>query len=216
MRINARLRLVCCGSAAREAPCMPCVEQTFLRKSVFFFGNGCFRPGRSLRGCLLRRSVGRSARTNRCVAPRAPALAFLRLLQKGRNKGHYRVRALPGVSVKEQHRVAERERVRVRSGPMRGRSLLPVLLLLSTLIAPQHAHESCCAKKARLAKLKFIPDENETPPAHDDQGRPRFIQDPDGVKPEWWDDDDDGSWEEVNVVPNPLFSWQPRLIPNPD
>jgi uncharacterized membrane protein YraQ (UPF0718 family) len=99
---------------------------------------------------------------------------------------------------------------------MRGRSLLPVLLLLSTLIAPQHAHESCCANKARLAKLKFIPDENETPPAHDDQGRPRFIQDPDGVKPEWWDDDDDGSWEEVNVVPNPLFSWQPRLIPNPD
>ena len=41
------------------------------------------------------------------------------------------------------------------------------LLILAALAATASAHESCCAKKARLAKLRTIPDPNAEPPAVD-------------------------------------------------
>ena len=94
------------------------------------------------------------------------------------------------------------------------RRLLAPLLLCCALHATQ-AGESCCAKKARLAKLKFIPDENEVPPDFDAEGNPRWIPDPDEVKPEGWDDEDDGPWEPPNIA-NPAFTWSPRLIENPN
>ena len=42
------------------------------------------------------------------------------------------------------------------------------LLILAALAATASAHESCCAKKARLAKLRTIPDPNAEPPAVDE------------------------------------------------
>ena len=87
--------------------------------------------------------------------------------------------------------------------------------LLLALLGSATAHESCCAKKARLAKLKFITDENAPPPDVDDDGQPRLIPKPDEVKPAGWDDDDDGPWEPSNVE-NPAYNWTPPLIPNPD
>ena len=42
-----------------------------------------------------------------------------------------------------------------------------LFLLAALLCSFGHAHESCCAKKARLAKLKLIPDPNATAPTLD-------------------------------------------------
>jgi len=95
------------------------------------------------------------------------------------------------------------------------RRLLLLALLACFAVRATHAGESCCAKKARLAKLKFIPDESEVPPDFDAEGNPRWIPDPDEEKPEAWDDDDDGPWEPPNIA-NPAYAWSPRLIENPN
>ena len=90
-----------------------------------------------------------------------------------------------------------------------------VVVVALALLAPAHAGESCCAKKARLAKLKFIPDPDAQPPDIDAEGNARLIPKPGEVKPAGWDDDDDGPWEAAQVE-NPSFRWSPQLIPNPD
>ena len=89
------------------------------------------------------------------------------------------------------------------------------MLLVTLLASATLAHESCCAKKARLAKLQFIPDASEKPPDFDSAGNPRLIPLEGDVEPEGWDEDDDGPWEPADVA-NPAYSWSPRLIPNPD
>ena len=96
---------------------------------------------------------------------------------------------------------------------MRTRRL--VVLLLGLLVGSSLAGESCCERKARLAKLQYIPDENELPPDVDANGNPRLIPDPDDEKPDEWDDESDGVWEPAELE-NPAFNWTPRLIPNPD
>ena len=93
----------------------------------------------------------------------------------------------------------------------RGRSLALLLLLLPLILAG----ESCCQRKARLAKLQFIPDEDASPPAIDSAGNPRLIPNATEIKPSGWDDDDDGPWEPADI-PNPLYTWTPPLKPNPD
>ncbi len=88
-------------------------------------------------------------------------------------------------------------------------------LLLLSLLGLSLAGESCCARKARLAKLQFIPDESEQPPDFDAAGNPRMIPDPDEEKPAEWDDDDDGPWEPADIE-NPEYNWTSRLVPNPE
>ena len=88
-------------------------------------------------------------------------------------------------------------------------------LVLATALGSALAGESCCARKARLARLRWIPDANEEPPSHDAEGRPRLIPNPADKKPATWDDDDDGQWE-ASEIENPAFRWKPRLVPNPD
>ena len=86
---------------------------------------------------------------------------------------------------------------------------ITVLLLLA---AGADAGDSCCKK--RLQRL--IPDAAAVPPdVHD--GQPRLIVDPDpaNVRPESWDDEDDGPWE-PEMVPNPAFAWRPPMVPNPE
>ena len=90
-----------------------------------------------------------------------------------------------------------------------------LFLLAALLCSFGHAHESCCAKKARLAKLKLIPDPNATAPEVDANGQPKMVDNPEDIKPDALDDEDDGPWER-STMPNPLFSWDPPLIPNPD
>ena len=89
------------------------------------------------------------------------------------------------------------------------------LVLAALVCSVGNAHESCCARKARLAKLKFIADPNATAPDVDANGQPKMVDDPEDVKPAAWDDEDDGPWE-CSQMPNPLYSWEPPLVPNPD
>ena len=89
-----------------------------------------------------------------------------------------------------------------------------VLLSLIASLHPVSGGESCCAKKLRLRKLEFIPDVNATPPDEDHDGRPRMIPDPYDVKPDGWDDDEDGPWE-PNLTENPEYRWKPPLVQNP-
>ena len=70
--------------------------------------------------------------------------------------------------------------------------MLKPLLLAFALAATASAHESCCAKKARLAKLRTIPDPNAEPPAVDAAGEPRLVANTSVAKPAGWDDEDDG------------------------
>ena len=92
--------------------------------------------------------------------------------------------------------------------------LLHAALLLS-LSSIASADDSCCARKARLAKLRYIPDANDTPPDVDSAGRPRLIPNPAEVRPDAWDDEDDGPWEPSSIA-NPTFAWKPRMVENPD
>mmetsp|Transcript_9804 Transcript_9804/g.32128 ORF Transcript_9804/g.32128 Transcript_9804/m.32128 type:complete len:547 (-) Transcript_9804:286-1926(-) len=90
------------------------------------------------------------------------------------------------------------------------RSLDTITVLL--LAAGADAGDSCCKK--RLQRL--IPDAAAVPPdVH--EGQPRLVVDPDpaNVRPESWDDEDDGPWE-PEMVPNPAFAWRPPIVPNPE
>ena len=88
-------------------------------------------------------------------------------------------------------------------------------LLLAALAATASAHESCCAKKARLAKLRTIPDPNAEPPAVDAAGEPRLVANTSVAKPAGWDDEDDGPWAPP-LIDNPRFRWTAPLVDNPD
>jgi uncharacterized membrane protein YraQ (UPF0718 family) len=96
-------------------------------------------------------------------------------------------------------------------GPLR---LLLVLLLHVLLheVDIAAAHPSCCTKHL----LPYVPDLDELPPDVY-LNEPRMIPDPrpDNVKPDYWDDEDDGPWE-PDEIPNPAFAWKPKLIPNPN
>lgn len=89
-------------------------------------------------------------------------------------------------------------------------ALTGLLVLVHVEIAA--AHPSCCTKHL----LPYVPDLDESPPDVY-LNEPRMIPDPrpDNVKPDYWDDDDDGLWE-PDEIPNPAFAWKPRLIPNPN
>jgi len=78
----------------------------------------------------------------------------------------------------------------------------------------KHVHgENCgCAHKHQQTE-RFIPDPHDTAPDSFD-GQPSLIPDPSSEKPEDWDEEDDGPWV-FPLVPNPAFSWTPRLISNP-
>ena len=89
------------------------------------------------------------------------------------------------------------------------------LLLLAALAATASAHESCCAKKARLAKLRTIPDPNAEPPAVDAAGEPRLVANTSVAKPAGWDDEDDGPWAPP-LIDNPRFRWTAPMVDNPD
>jgi len=92
------------------------------------------------------------------------------------------------------------------------RSLVHYTIVLLLLAAGADAGDSCCKK--RLQRL--IPDAAAVPPdVHD--GQPRLVVDPDpaNVRPESWDDEDDGPWE-PEMVPNPAFAWRPPMVPNPE
>lgn len=91
-------------------------------------------------------------------------------------------------------------------------NLLVALLLLSS---PSAAHESCCQRKARLAKLRLVPDPEAVGPDFDANGEPRLVVDESVGIPAGWDEEDDGPWEPP-LVDNPRYVWKPPLIPNPD
>jgi len=91
-----------------------------------------------------------------------------------------------------------------------------VLILLSSFHSVS-AHESCCKHKLRqLQSQEFIVDPtDESLPPDEFQGERRLIPDPSAVKPDDWDDEDDGPWS-AGLIENPEFAWKPRMIPNPD
>jgi len=86
------------------------------------------------------------------------------------------------------------------------------LLVFAALLAAAAAHPGCCTKHL----MPFVPDEREKPPDVDRTGQPRLIRDPrpSNVKPEGWDDEDDGAWAPAEIA-NPAFVWTARLVPNP-
>lgn len=81
------------------------------------------------------------------------------------------------------------------------------------LLPAAGASPSCCTKHL----MPFIPDPSVAPPEFDELGQPRRIVDPnpENVRPEEWDDDDDGPWE-PNEMDNRDFAWKPPLMANPD
>lgn len=97
-------------------------------------------------------------------------------------------------------------------GRVSGFALLCVAAALAAQSPGASAHPSCCTKHL----LPLIPDADEAPP-DEYGGEPRMIPDPraDNVKPDYWDDDDDGEWEPDEMA-NPAFSWKAQLIANPN
>ena len=73
-------------------------------------------------------------------------------------------------------------------GQLRSTQLTAALLLL--LSSPAAAHESCCQKKARLAKLKLVPDPEAVGPDVDASGEPRLVVDGTVAIPPGWDEED--------------------------
>lgn len=100
---------------------------------------------------------------------------------------------------------------------MMTRHRLLVLLILLLCWHPSSAHESCCKhklqQKAALAS-ELIVDPSDTAP-QEFHGQPRYLIDAKDVRPDYWDDDEDGPWE-PNVILNPKYEWKPRQIPNPN
>jgi hypothetical protein len=98
---------------------------------------------------------------------------------------------------------------------MTGRLYLFLLLCLLVSFLPCSAHESCCKFKlgAQNQEPVFIDDPADSPP-NIWEGQLRFVDDTNDLKPDDWDDEDDGDWAPVMVL-NPNYSWKPRQIPNP-
>ena len=91
-------------------------------------------------------------------------------------------------------------------------SAVAAVVLLSCFA---EAHESCCAKAARLAKLRKIPDPDAEPPETDANGQRRLIANSSVAEPEGWDEEEDGPWTPP-LIDNPLYQWTAPLIDNPD
>jgi len=83
---------------------------------------------------------------------------------------------------------------------------------------PDHVHsEGCgCPKHRALlaAQKELIPDPTDTHPPDIHEGIARFIPDPSAIRPDYWDEEDDGPWE-ADLIENPEYQWSPRLIRNP-
>mmetsp|Transcript_16324 Transcript_16324/g.32829 ORF Transcript_16324/g.32829 Transcript_16324/m.32829 type:complete len:502 (+) Transcript_16324:23-1528(+) len=79
-----------------------------------------------------------------------------------------------------------------------------------------HDHgEGCgCPKHRAQLQQEFIPDPNDDKPPDVHEGIPRYVADPNSVKPDYWDDEDDGPWE-ADLIENPDYGWKPRMITNP-
>jgi uncharacterized membrane protein YraQ (UPF0718 family) len=90
-----------------------------------------------------------------------------------------------------------------------------VTLLLTTTCT---AHESCCKHKLQQLQQQeeeFLVDPNDNEPPKEWQGQRRLIPDPDDVRPDHWDDEDDGIWEPIERL-NVNYHWEPRKIRNPN
>eukprot|EP00568_Trieres_chinensis_P012084 CAMPEP_0183297440 /NCGR_PEP_ID=MMETSP0160_2-20130417/4742_1 /TAXON_ID=2839 ORGANISM="Odontella Sinensis, Strain Grunow 1884" /NCGR_SAMPLE_ID=MMETSP0160_2 /ASSEMBLY_ACC=CAM_ASM_000250 /LENGTH=151 /DNA_ID=CAMNT_0025459265 /DNA_START=62 /DNA_END=513 /DNA_ORIENTATION=- len=98
------------------------------------------------------------------------------------------------------------------SSRSRQSALILFASILALFLSSSIASPSCCTRHL----LPLIPDPSESPPDSDRDGRPRLIPDPDplNVRPDDWDDEDDGEWE-PKLIDNPDFAWRPKLIPNP-
>lgn len=84
---------------------------------------------------------------------------------------------------------------------------------------PDHVHSEgcgCCPKHRALlaAQKELIPDPTDTHPPDIHEGIARFIPDPSAIRPDYWDEEDDGPWE-ADLIENPEYQWSPRLIRNP-
>ena len=81
-----------------------------------------------------------------------------------------------------------------------------------------HVHsEGCgCPKHRALlaAQKELIPDPTDIHPPDVHEGIPRYIPDPSAIRPDYWDEEDDGPWE-ADLIENPEYQWSPRLIRNP-
>jgi uncharacterized protein len=91
-----------------------------------------------------------------------------------------------------------------------------IVAVLLAILSLASAHEGCCKHKlaAQIAE-EFIVDPNDTTPPNVFEGVQRLIPDPNAVKPDNWDEEDDGPWEPGLIV-NPDFAWQPRMMRNPN
>mmetsp|Transcript_14732 Transcript_14732/g.16872 ORF Transcript_14732/g.16872 Transcript_14732/m.16872 type:complete len:492 (+) Transcript_14732:125-1600(+) len=96
-----------------------------------------------------------------------------------------------------------------------------LFLCLCLLLATTLAHESCCKHKLAAAAGKQEPDVDEfivnvtdvAPKIY--EGEARYIEDTNRVKPDYWNDEDDGEWEPIFVA-NPNYTWKPRMVRNPN
>lgn len=89
-----------------------------------------------------------------------------------------------------------------------------ILLVLLAILSLVSSHESCCKHKlAASQEAEFIVDPTDTTPPIEFEGVRRLIPDPNAVKPDDWDDEDDGPWE-PGLIDNPDYNWQPRRMKN--
>ena len=85
------------------------------------------------------------------------------------------------------------------------------LLVILCALTLARASPSCCKKHL----LPLIPDPEVDPPdIYEGQTRRIPDDDPANVRPEGWDDEDDGDWQPMTIA-NPLFSWISPLVHNP-
>jgi uncharacterized membrane protein YraQ (UPF0718 family) len=93
--------------------------------------------------------------------------------------------------------------------------------LIIALCSPHGSHshdhgEGCgCPKHRAELQQEFIPDPNDDKPPDVHEGIPRYVADPNSVKPDYWDDEDDGPWE-ADLIENPDYGWKRRMITNPN
>ena len=94
--------------------------------------------------------------------------------------------------------------------------LLAYLSCFSVATAEEHVHgENCGCAHKKPQPPALIEDPNDVPPDTCAKGFSRYIPDPNSVKPSYWEEDEDGPWHS-ELVENPAYSWQPKLISNPD
>jgi hypothetical protein len=96
------------------------------------------------------------------------------------------------------------------------RHLQRILLVLLAILSLVSSHESCCKHKLEASQeAEFIVDPTDTTPPSEFEGVRRLIPNPNAVKPDDWDDEDDGP-RKPGLIDNPDYNWQQRMIENPD